>query len=395
MATPNVLEYSELFMAALDLQMLQESTTMWMEANASQVRYNGGNKVKIPRTTMNGLADYSRSAGFVSGAVTLVWDEYEFEMDRGREFNLDSQDYDETNFVEGAGMIMSEFQRTEVVPEVDAYRYSKIFALANAALQTGSYTPATGTVYKALTDDILAIQSVIGEREPLGIAISYTAANTLDNADGIEKHISLETFSNGVINTKTKAIDGIPLFRVPAAVFQSAYTFSATDGFAPTALAMDLNWVIAARRAIIAIVKTERIRIFDPSVNQDMDAWKIQYRKYHSLWIPTNKLTSVYVSYTPIAAPALTATVAAGSVAGATSFTATAGTGNVLAYKVAASAVTANYNDIPTGLTNPYTSGADITGVTAGQFLAMYELDSLGHVVKFLCAELASGDIHA
>lgn len=393
MATPNVLTYAELFQTALDQQFMQESTTAWMEANASQVRYNGGNKIKIPKIVMEGLGDYSRSSGFDDGAVTLDWEEHTFDYDRGKEFNLDAMDYDETNFVAGAGMIMSEFQRVKVVPEVDAYRYSKIFRLANAALKTGAYTPAVGTVYGQLKADIQAIQDVIGETEPLAIAISYSASGILDDSDDIDKSISLIDFTNGSLNTKVKSIDGIPMFRVPSSVFKTAFNFSATNGFSAAATAMNINWVVASRRAIVAVVKTDKVRIFAPDQNQTMDAWKIQYRKYQTLLIPTNKLAAVYVSYTAIAAPALTATFAAGTGTGNTKATVTASaTGNTFAYSKTTAEVTGVlFNSIPTGLT-AYTSGADIAAA-ATDWIHLYELDAAGHVVKFISHDLTAGEV--
>lgn len=51
-------------------------------------------------------------------------------QDRGRTFQLDAVDVDETNFALVAGNVMGEFQRTKVIPEIDAYRYSKIAELA-------------------------------------------------------------------------------------------------------------------------------------------------------------------------------------------------------------------------------------------------------------------------
>lgn len=393
MATANVLSYAEIFQAGLDQQFMEISTTAWMEANASQVRYNGGNKVQIPKISVEGLGTYSRSSGFPDGAATLTWEERTLTQDRGKEFNLDSQDYDETNFVAGAGTILGEFQRTKVVPEVDAYRYSTIFSLCNQQLKTGAYTPVVATVYSQLKGDIAAMQDVIGENEPLVIAISHAAALILDKSTEIEKHIRVDEFTNGALKTKTKYLDDIPMFRIPSARFKSAFTFSATNGFAAAATAMNLNWVIAARSAVIAIVKTDKVRVFAPDANQSMDAWKIQYRKYHDLWIKDNAFDAVYVSYTAIAAPALTATVAAGSAAG-TKFTATAGTGNSLAYKLTAGDVAApNYNDIPTGLT-AYTSGTDIAAAIATNRLHMYVLDATGHVLKYVVETLASNDIY-
>jgi len=391
MADANVLTYAQIFEQVLDEQMLEVMTSAWMEANASQVRYSGGNTVNIPKMSMEGLGNYSRSTGFDNGPVTLTWEPRTLTQDRGKEFNLDAQDVDETNFVLQAGMVMGEFQRTKVAPEVDAYRYSKIFSLANADLKTGAYSPVVGTVYTQLKTDISAIQDVIGETEELVIMISHSAANTLDLSTEFDKDVQIEDFMVGGVATKVKSFDGIPMIRIPSVRFKSAYTFSATDGFAAAATAMSLNWIIAARSALIAVVKTDKTRVFAPDVNQDMDAWKIQYRKYHDIWIKDNALAGVYVSYTPIAPGVLAPVFAQGSANGTTKATVTPGAGNTLAIKVQTGAFTVYYNDIPTG-TTAYTSGADIA-VTAGQHLGVYELDATGRVVKFVDHVVLAGEI--
>ena len=71
-------------------------------------------------------------------------------QDRGRLFQIDPMDINETNFIPTASAIMGEFQRTQVVPEIDAYRISKLATetiTANKAGMIGeSYVPgATGT----------------------------------------------------------------------------------------------------------------------------------------------------------------------------------------------------------------------------------------------------------
>lgn len=381
-------------MSGLDAQFIQESSTGWMEANASMVQYNGGNKVKIPKISTSGLGNYSKTTGFPSGGVTLEWEERTLTKDRGQSFSLDAMDVNETNFVVQAGVVMGTFQKDHVVPEVDAYRYSQIFQLSNAKLRTGAYVLDKATIYDQLKGDISAIQNVIGENEPLVIAISHAAALVLDKSDDIEKHISADDFTNGALQTKVRSLDGIPMFRIPSGRFKSALTLSATDGFSFPATAMELNWVIMSRAAVIAIVKTDKPRIFSPDVNQEQDAWKIQYRKYHDLWILDNKFPAIWVSYTPIAAPAHTAVVAQGSASGTTKWTLVAGAGNTLAYIKQAGAITApNFNDVPTGLT-AYTSGADIAAA-ATNYLGMYELDATGHVVKYAVKQLVAGDIKA
>ena len=129
----NTIAYAQIFQKNLDLLMIQESTTGWMEDNAGRVIYDGGNTVKIPKISMDGMGDYDRSSGFVSGSVTLEYETKTMTQDRGRSFLLDAMDVNESNFVANASNVLSEFQRTKVVPEIDAYRYSSIWADALGA----------------------------------------------------------------------------------------------------------------------------------------------------------------------------------------------------------------------------------------------------------------------
>ena len=139
----NTLQYSQQFQTVLDQQMLVGATTGFMEVNAGQVKYDGGDTAYIPEISMQGMAKYDRDEGFNRGSVTLKFNPYKMTQDRGRTFSLDSMDVNETNFVATAGTVMGEFQRTQVIPEIDSYRYSKIAALATTENKvTTGYTPA-------------------------------------------------------------------------------------------------------------------------------------------------------------------------------------------------------------------------------------------------------------
>jgi len=94
----------------------------------------------------------------------------------------------------------------------------------------------------------------------------------------------------------------------------------------------------------------------------------------------------------PVAAPALTSTVAIGSVIGTTSFTAApTGAGNLLAYRLTASPQTVKARQYALQAVI-YQSSQDIPA-TAGQYLGMYELDVYRHVVKFSSVQLQAADI--
>lgn len=303
----NSIEYATLFQNTLDKQMVQMATTGWMEANSSMVKYNGGNTIKIADIVTDGLKDYDRANGFGSaGAVTLTFNPYGFDKDRSQTFNLDSMDVDESNFLATATNVMSEFQRSQVIPEVDSYRYSKIYSLALGSSKVGTYTPDKATIFEQLITDIATVEDEIGEGEEMVITMSIPAATILDQADKIEKKLDVMDFTQGAMSRKVRSLDGTPIIRVTSKRLKNEYEFKtgAQNGFAPVTGALDINWIITVRKSVIGITKTDKPRIFNPDVNQNADAYKIDYRKYHTLIIPKNKLEGVYVSRKPATAVA-------------------------------------------------------------------------------------------
>ena len=96
----NTMQYASVFMTELDKQLVEKSTTGWMEDNAKQVQYNGGAEVKIPKMTMSGLGDYDRNSGFAQGAVAVTYETRTLTQDRGRTFQLDAMDVDEKYYYE-------------------------------------------------------------------------------------------------------------------------------------------------------------------------------------------------------------------------------------------------------------------------------------------------------
>ena len=297
----NTMQYASVFMTELDKQLVEKSTTGWMEDNAKQVQYNGGAEVKIPKMTMSGLGDYDRNSGFAQGAVAVTYETRTLTQDRGRTFQLDAMDVDETNFAATAGAVMREFQSTKVIPEIDAYRYSKIYELAEAAGKTSTYTPAVDSIFETLMNDITAVRDAAGECTEIVVAMSAKVAGMLDLAKGGTNVLQSGFFAQGKAEIKVKEIDGCPIIRVPSARFKTVYTFmdgveNAEGGFAAAEGAKDINWIVMVKQAPVAISKTDVTRIFDPMTNQNANAWKIDYRKYHDLWIMDNGMEGIMVS---------------------------------------------------------------------------------------------------
>ena len=301
----NTIEYAKIFQEELDKAAVAQATSGWMEVNRSLVKYSGGNEVKIPNVVMDGLANYDRANGFISGSVDLSWQTMTMTQDRGRAFQIDEHDVDESGFVLAAASLMGEFQRVHVVPEIDAYRYSTIAQKCMAGdVAAYSYTPAEGTILKALLDDITAVQDIVGESTPLIISIATTVLNILNNSDKLSRKLDVTDFAQGDVTTKVKSLNGIPLRSVPSARMKSKYTFNdgktsgqEKGGFTAAADALDINWLITPQQAPIAVSKTDKMRIFDPETNQKARAWGWDYRRYHDLWITKEKLKTCRANF--------------------------------------------------------------------------------------------------
>lgn len=302
----NNITYAQVFQRELDKQMVAEAVTSWMEENASLAKYNGGRNIRIPKISMSGLADYSRKKGFTAGGVNLEWEDKQMRKDRARSFTLDKMDVDESNFALSAGAVMGEFQRTHVVPEVDAYRISELFTAAGENKRV--YTPAASSIFRELKADIATVQDKIGPNEALVIMMSIPVAALLDVNDSVSRQIQTGDFRTGEVFTRVKMVDNNPILLVPTARMKSAYVFydgettspepdQTEGGFVPAEGAKDINWIISARSAPIGVCKTDTIRVYEPAQNINADAWKIDYRKYHDLWVPDHKANGIFVNH--------------------------------------------------------------------------------------------------
>ena len=218
-------------------------------------------------------------------------------QDRGRGFTVDPNDIDESGVLDLMSQLAGEFQRTKVVPEVDAYRISKVVQLTPAANRT-VYTPAAGTILKKMTEDIGAVRDEIGSDEQLVMLVSTPVSTILNTSTELGKKLDVTDFMRGEITTKVKSLDGVPLLVAPSARMFSRITLlpDGKGGFTKAEGAAAINYIIMPRSAAIAVSKTDNMRLFDPQTWQKAHAWHMDYRKFHDIWIPKNRLAGIRTS---------------------------------------------------------------------------------------------------
>lgn len=228
-------------------------------------------------------------------------------MDRGRSFQLDREDNDETGIANLAGQVMGEFVRTKVVPEMDAYVLSKLATLATTKSQTVTGTPAS-QVYKMITEAINKVQAVAGYSEPLVCFVDSEVWGALMNSAELSRQLIVSDFRKGEVSTKVKMLNDVPIIPVADDRMKTAYTFydGVTDnsgssgadqrpgGFVPASSAKKIGILVLPKRAASLVKKSERIRTFSPDQNQKADAYLFQYRLYYDLFVKKSLQGTIY-----------------------------------------------------------------------------------------------------
>lgn len=378
--------------AILDEVVTAGLTSAPLTANQSRLVYSGGNSVKIAKLSTDGYSDYNRATGYTAGDATLAWEDHTIRMDRGKSFNVDVMDADETMQTLSATNLIGEFAKDKEVPEIDAYRYSSIFGaiVDDAAVRYGYYTPAAATLLSTFQGNVADIQDAIGEQEPLIAFMSMAAWKYLTTSTELSKQLMVREAGNG-INTKTYEIDGVRIIPVPSARMKTEYAFG-TNGFAAKDFAQDMNWIIMSQNAAVAFVKHQKVKVVSADDNQSADAEKIMMRLYHDCWVYENKHNAIYVSLKTATIAGFGSGVIASS--GATNASYTLGTlftnrdaGHEFWYLDGGSATelaaVACYDDLDTSDWVKITVATKVDDVTTSKYFNyLVELDENGRIVR-------------
>lgn len=273
----------------LDTVYQQASATSILDADSDTVRMGAkAGEFLIPKMSMDGLADYSRSSGYVKGDVTITYETKSCNYDRGRKFSVDAMDNEETAGI-AFGKLASEFIRTKVVPEMDAFRFAK-YASATGILSAAEATPTAGTAV------LTALQTAVNAQDEAEI-----------NVDGKILYITptLLTLAKNVDTTKSKAILDrfekiitVPQTRFYTAIDMKDGTSSneTAGGYAGATGGYKINFMIINRDAVIQFGKHTVNKVVSPEENQTDDGYMFFYRAYSIAETYENKVKGIYLN---------------------------------------------------------------------------------------------------
>jgi hypothetical protein len=250
--------------------------------------------VLIAKTSMSGLGNYDRAEGFVAGDLTLTWESHTFTYDRGRTFQIDAMDDMETMGM-AFGSLASEFIRVKVTPEIDAIRFAKYATSAGlsaaAELSATTAVPAISAAEVQMEENEIALENCVIFMTPT--VYGYVK----DDTDHFQRTLVPSENPNRNFGT----FDNMPVQKVPQTRFYTAIALNdgktsgqTAGGYKKAEGAVDVNFMIIDRAAVVQLMKHGKIRVFDPDTNQSADAYKIDYRVYHDAWVLENKVKGIY-----------------------------------------------------------------------------------------------------
>ena len=284
----NSIELAKQYVPLLDEVYKVASLTAKLDG-ASELAQQGANanEMIIPMIDMQGLGDYDRNSGYVNGDVTMTNETVKCNFDRGRMFMVDNMDNAETAGL-AFGRLASEFIRTKVVPELDAFRFA-------------SYCGKSGITKKQ--EDLSDGAAVV--------AALRAATTNMDEAEVPmeDRHLFITPTLYGMVQdldtTKSREVLGrfatvtqVPQTRFYTAIEQkTGKSGQEAGGYAKASGAADINFMVIHKPALIQFEKHVAPKIVAPENNPDADAYKFGYRNVGIADVYKNKVAGVYANH--------------------------------------------------------------------------------------------------
>ena len=285
------------YVPLLDEVYKEASKTAVLDGNPELARAGANaNELIIPMLDMQGLGDYSRNDGYVSGDVTLTNQTVPCNFDRGRMFMVDNMDNAESAGL-AFGMLAGEFIRTKVVPELDAFRFATYAGKTGISKVSAGATLANGgdviTALRAGTNQMDEDEVPTTERY---LFITPTLYNLVQNIDTTKSKAVMDSFA---------AVTKVPQSRFYTAIdLKDGIDHTGDDepgsdetagGYAKASGGKNINFMVIHKPAVIQFSKHVVNKIITPEQNQTSDGWMFFYRAYGLADVYENKLAGIYL----------------------------------------------------------------------------------------------------
>ncbi len=286
-----VYNYAETFTNLLQQKYAKELCSDALTKSNQQVKFINAQTIKLPRMTVSGYKDHTRTPGFNAGTLSNDWEAKKLTHDRDIEIWIDPMDIDETNFTLSVANIQNTFETEQAIPEKDSYRFSKLHTeLANYNSGAIDKTVVDASNFLGLFDEMMANMDEAGVPEEGRILYVTPGMNKIvKEAEGIQRAIIVNT--PNAINRTVHSLDNVNIKMVPAARMKTIYDF--TEGCKPGGSAKQINFILIHPSCVVCRDKYSYIKLLTPGTDsRTADGYLYQNRCYGDLFLLEKKATA-------------------------------------------------------------------------------------------------------
>ena len=310
---------------AWDKVYKKESISSILDGEKDLMKFVGVKTVRIAKHSSDGLGNYQRANkpasgpyagfdagtsqgegyGYPTGDVDLQWETFTINIDRARQLRIELFDNEESGEL-AVTSALTDFSRTKVAPEVDAYVFSRLVDYAGTVDSTSITLSSTlgynssGPV-QALNDAFTALEEEEVPEEDQIVFCSVSFANKLRSTNELVRTLHQNEYKENV-NFSVYEYMGRKLIAVPGRRFRTNISLDA-NGFSWGAGSQAIDFIVCAKSAVYHVTKYDKIRVFDPKLVQDFDGYKVNVRVYHDVFVPDNKRVAIYAHVSSSTAP--------------------------------------------------------------------------------------------
>lgn len=252
------------------------------------------NELIIPKIDMSGLANYSRNGGYVDGDVTFTNETVKCNFDRGRKFTVDTLDNLETAMM-AFGRLASEFIRTKVTPEIDAFRFATYASISGVGTTAGAALSTGANVITALRDAVNAMDEAEVPSTERYLYITPTLLGLVRDLDTTKSKEVLDGFAKIVKVPQSRFYTAIKQLSGKVETISSGSDDQTAGGYKKADSAKNINFMIIHKPAVIQYQKHVAPKVFTPEQNQDSDGWIFGYRNVGIADVYENKVAGIYL----------------------------------------------------------------------------------------------------
>lgn len=286
----NSIALAKKYVPLLDEVYKESAKTAVLESDASLARAGANaNEIVIPKLDMDGLGAYDRNSGYTTGNVTLTNETVKFNYERGRKFQVDTMDNEESQDI-AFGRLAGEFMRTQVAPEIDAFRFATLAGTDNISKAAGATLSTGEAVIAALRAGTAKMDEDEVPMENRILFITPTLNGLVQDMDTTKSREVMARFSQVVLVPQSRFYTAIDLK-------DGKSSGEEAGGYAKNADAKDINFMIVHKPAVLQYTKHAVPKIIAPEANQDADAYIYAYRNYGLEDVYENKVAGIYLHH--------------------------------------------------------------------------------------------------